>query len=59
MLTHTLAFMRRHGALILIILLGFALRAWLISINTFDPRFSDADDGDYYRRALRFAVTGA
>ncbi len=59
MLTHTLAFMRRHRALILIILLGFALRAWLISINTFDPRFSDADDGDYYRRALRFAVTGA
>lgn len=44
--------------LIALIVVGVALRLWLISVNRLDPRFSDADDGDYYRRALRFAVTG-
>ena len=44
--------------LILIILLGVALRLWLIGVSPLDPRFSNADDGDYYRRALRLAVTG-
>jgi hypothetical protein len=44
--------------LILIIGAGVALRLWLIGVNALDPRFSDADDGDYYRRALRFAVSG-
>lgn len=43
------------GALIVI---GLALRLWFIAVNQIDPRFSAADDGDYYVRALRFAVTG-
>lgn len=43
------------GALMLV---GLALRLWFLSVNTLDPRFSTADDGDYYYRALRFAVTG-
>ena len=44
--------------LLLIVLIGIALRLWLIHVSPLDPRFSNADDGDYYRRALRFAVTG-
>ncbi len=44
--------------LALIIVLGIGLRLWMISISPLDPRFSNADDGDYYRRALRLAVTG-
>jgi 4-amino-4-deoxy-L-arabinose transferase-like glycosyltransferase len=44
--------------LLLIIVAGVALRLWLISVNSLDPRFSNADDGDYYRRALRLALTG-
>ncbi len=44
--------------LVLIILAGVALRLWLVSVSPLDPRFSDADDGDYYRRALRLAVSG-
>ncbi|GAB4124992.1 MAG: glycosyltransferase family 39 protein [Roseiflexaceae bacterium] len=42
----------------LIVLVGLLLRLWFIAINPLDPRFSNADDGDYYRRALRLAVTG-
>ncbi|MCU0493909.1 MAG: glycosyltransferase family 39 protein, partial [Chloroflexaceae bacterium] len=41
-----------------LLLLGLVLRLWFIGINPIDPRFSTADDGDYYQRALRFAVTG-
>ncbi len=44
--------------LLVLVLLGVALRLWFISASSLDPRFSTADDGDYYRRALRFAVTG-
>lgn len=41
-----------------LILIGLALRLWFISVNDIDPRFSAADDGDYYQRALRLAATG-
>ncbi len=41
------------------VLLGLALRLWFIAVNDIDPRFSAADDGDYYQRALRLAATGA
>jgi 4-amino-4-deoxy-L-arabinose transferase-like glycosyltransferase len=44
--------------LLLIVVAGVALRLWLISVSPLDARFSNADDGDYYRRALRFALTG-
>jgi 4-amino-4-deoxy-L-arabinose transferase-like glycosyltransferase len=44
--------------LLVIVGLGIVLRLWLISISALDARFSDADDGDYYQRALRLAVTG-
>jgi 4-amino-4-deoxy-L-arabinose transferase-like glycosyltransferase len=44
--------------LALIVLVGVALRLWMIWVSPLDPRFSNADDGDYYRRALRLAVTG-
>jgi len=44
--------------LLLIVVLGVALRLWMIGVSPLDPRFSTADDGDYYKRALRFAVTG-
>src|SRR5688500_1875308 len=47
-----------NWSLILIVLLGVALRLWLIGVSPLDPRFSNADDGDYYQRALRFAVSG-
>src|SRR5262245_34605210 len=43
--------------LLLIVVLGVALRLWMIGVSPLDPRFSTADDGDYYKRALRFAVT--
>src|SRR5262245_6346045 len=42
----------------LLILAGVALRLWLISFTPLNPSFSTADDGDYYQRAFRFAVTG-
>ncbi|MGB9751019.1 glycosyltransferase family 39 protein [Roseiflexus castenholzii] len=45
--------------LALLALAGVVLRLWFISVSPLDPRYSNADDGDYYRRALRFAVTGA
>jgi 4-amino-4-deoxy-L-arabinose transferase-like glycosyltransferase len=44
--------------LAVLILIGLALRIWFIVVNDIDPRFSAADDGDYYQRALRLAVTG-
>ncbi|MFL5807212.1 MAG: glycosyltransferase family 39 protein [Roseiflexaceae bacterium] len=44
--------------LLLIVLAGVALRLWLISFTPLDASFSTADDGDYYQRAFRFAVTG-
>lgn len=51
--------LRRHSFwLALIVLVGVALRLWLIALTPLDPRFSNADDGDYFRRALRLAVTG-
>lgn len=41
-----------------LMLLGLGLRLWFIAVNDIDPRFSAADDGDYYQRALRLAATG-
>ncbi|NTW97789.1 MAG: tetratricopeptide repeat protein, partial [Oscillochloris sp.] len=41
-----------------LVLVGLALRLWFIAVNDIDPRFSAADDGDYYQRALRLAVSG-
>jgi hypothetical protein len=48
----------QHVPLVLLVLLGVALRLWLIGVSPLDPRFSNADDGDYYQRALRLAVAG-
>ena len=48
-----------YATLALLVVASIALRLWFISVNPLDPRYSNADDGDYYRRALRFAVTGA
>ena len=52
--------MTRRGRLVLLVLMlvAFGLRLRYLQINPLLPQFSDADDGDYYRRALRFAVTG-
>jgi hypothetical protein len=44
--------------LLLLVLAGVALRLWLIGFTPLNPSFSTADDGDYYQRAFRFAVTG-
>ncbi|HWQ13082.1 MAG TPA: glycosyltransferase family 39 protein [Roseiflexaceae bacterium] len=44
--------------LALLVLACVALRLWLMAVSPLDPRFSNADDGDYYQRALRLAVTG-
>ena len=44
--------------LVTLVLLGLALRLWFLAVNSIDPRFSAADDGDYYQRALRLAATG-
>lgn len=41
-----------------LVLLGLVLRLWFIAVNDIDPRYSAADDGDYYQRALRMAATG-
>lgn len=52
--------MKKHTnwPLLLLVVVAIALRLWIIAVSPLDPRFSNADDGDYYRRALRFAVTG-
>jgi len=48
-----------YALLAVLVVAGVLLRLWFISVSPLDPRYSNADDGDYYRRALRFAVTGA
>ncbi|MBA3946258.1 MAG: phospholipid carrier-dependent glycosyltransferase [Herpetosiphonaceae bacterium] len=45
-------------ALLALAILAFALRVWYSRVNGLLPQFSNADDGDYYQRALRFVVTG-
>ncbi|MEO7908413.1 MAG: glycosyltransferase family 39 protein [Roseiflexaceae bacterium] len=52
------ATIRPHLPLLAIVLLGIGLRLWMIGISPLDPSYSNADDGDYYRRALRLALTG-
>jgi 4-amino-4-deoxy-L-arabinose transferase-like glycosyltransferase len=42
----------------LLMIIGLILRLWFLFIYLIDPRFSAADDGDYYVRALQLAVTG-
>ena len=49
---------RRRLVLLALMLLALGLRLWYLRVNPLWPQFSNADDGDYYRRALRFAVTG-
>jgi hypothetical protein len=44
--------------LAVIIVAGIVLRLWILSVSPLDPRFSNADDGDYYRRALHLAISG-
>ncbi len=44
--------------LVALVLIGLAMRLWFVAVNEIDPRFSAADDGDYYQRALHLAVTG-
>ncbi|NNJ11454.1 phospholipid carrier-dependent glycosyltransferase [Chloroflexales bacterium ZM16-3] len=44
--------------IVALVLIGLAMRLWFIAVNDIDPRFSAADDGDYYQRALHLAVTG-
>jgi 4-amino-4-deoxy-L-arabinose transferase-like glycosyltransferase len=44
--------------LAVLVITGVLLRLWMIGVSPLDPRFSNADDGDYYRRALHFAITG-
>lgn len=54
-------FFRSRRLLIMVIVLmalALALRLWYLQINPLWPQFSNADDGDYYGRALRFAATG-
>lgn len=48
----------RRRVLVLLMLLAAALRIWYLTINPLWPQFSNADDGDYFQRALRLAVTG-
>ncbi len=52
------ATMQPYLPLLAIVLLGIGLRLWMIGISPLDPSYSNADDGDYYRRALRLALTG-
>ena len=49
---------RTQWLLLLLVIVALLLRVWYLSINPLLPQFSNADDGDYYRRALRLAVTG-
>ncbi len=55
---NVLQLLKRHRVLIVLIVVALALRVWYWSINPLWPQYSNADDGDYYRRALRLAVTG-
>ena len=48
---------RKQFFLILLVVVALVLRLWYLGINPLSPQFSNADDGDYYRRALRLAVT--
>lgn len=50
--------LRRHGPLLALLLAGLLLRLWFIAVSPLNPAFSNADDGDYYRRAMRLAVSG-
>jgi 4-amino-4-deoxy-L-arabinose transferase-like glycosyltransferase len=50
--------LRQHGPLIALVVAGILLRLWFIAVSPLNPAFSSADDGDYYRRALRLATTG-
>jgi 4-amino-4-deoxy-L-arabinose transferase-like glycosyltransferase len=47
-----------HWPLLAILVIAIVLRLWFIYISPIDPRFSNADDGDYYRRAMRLAASG-
>ena len=49
---------RTRWLLLAIVLVAVGLRLWFIELNPIDASASTADDGDYYRRALQFAVTG-
>ncbi len=51
-------FLKQHRLLIALTLVALALRVWYLTTNPLWPQYSNADDGDYYQRALRFAVTG-
>jgi len=53
-----LRLLRRHKTLLVLALVALVLRVWYLSFNPLWPQFSNADDGDYYRRALRLAVSG-
>ncbi|GAC1544363.1 MAG: glycosyltransferase family 39 protein [Herpetosiphon sp.] len=44
--------------LITLTLVACALRVWYAMVNPLLPQFSNADDGDYYQRALHFVITG-
>ncbi len=50
--------LKRIVPIVLLIVVGLALRLWFLSVNELNPAQSPADDGDYYQRALRFATTG-
>ena len=58
LLAQLAAVLTARRILIALVLIGIGLRLWLIAINPIDPASSTADDGDYYRRALRLAITG-
>jgi 4-amino-4-deoxy-L-arabinose transferase-like glycosyltransferase len=49
---------RTQWLLLLLLIVALLVRVWYLRINPLLPQFSNADDGDYYRRALRLAVTG-
>lgn len=50
---------RGRVLLALVLLLALALRLWYLQVNTLQPQYSNADDGDYYQRAMRLAITGS
>lgn len=49
----------RAWPILIIMAVALGLRVWYLTINPLWPQFSDADDGDYFRRALHLALTGA